>query len=247
MKTALAYIALLVCTLCGCGGGSEGTGTEVTRKLAGQVATKDGAPLSNAHVTLLETGNSTTTDRLGFFTLGAPLTTSDLTLEVAKGGLRNSVVLRDINIEATTIDVSLTVDEDRNEITASSIQVWSRVVGDCDRYFENKAIIRQAVVVSRPLVCTMRFFVSGDGRRLERVAGEIQVRACNSNKWRTIAEGATGFGVNAGFGDIEFTFIDDRRNCEYRVAAPLGLNQKNTLYIYLETLTYQSEKKAPLR
>lgn len=245
MRTVLAHVVLLLCILCGCGGGSEGTGTELTRKLAGQVATTEGNPVGEANITLLETGDSTTTDGRGFFTLGIPLATSDLTLEVLKDELRSSVVLQDIDSDATTIDVSLTVDEERNQITASSIQVWSRIVGDCDRYFENRAIIRQSVVVSRPLACTMRFFVSGDGKRLERAVGEIQVRACNATTWRTIAKGATGFGVDAGLGDIQFTFIDDKRNCEYRVAAPLDSNQKNVLYVYLETLTYQSYATRP--
>lgn len=235
-----ALVLFLTATFGGCGGGSEGTGTAVTtRSLEGAIRTSDGKPVANADVVIIDTGDSTRTDADGKFSVPAPLSTEQLTIEVSSNNFSRNVNLNNIENDATAINVSITIDENSNSIDVSNIQLWSRITGDCDRYFENRPIIRQSVKVDRALQCTMRFFVSGNGRRLERIRGEIQVRACNSHRWRAIADGQTGAGLNAGFGDIEFTFIDNNRNCEYRVVAPSD-GAVSPLSVYLATLTLQS-------
>lgn len=235
-------LALLIVIAGGCGGGSEGTGTiSGGRTLEGQILDVSDKPLTDASVTVLDTGDSTSTDSHGNFQIAAPESQTEITLEVESGALKNSVTLTNIDPDASSIRVALTADPQRNTITATNLQVWSRIVGDCDRYFENRAIIRQSnKIPNKHLSCTMRFFVSGDGDRLERVPGAMEVRACDQTNWRPIASGMTGFGINAGVGDIQFTFIDDRRNCEYRVVAPAGDADAKSQYIYLQTLTLQT-------
>ena len=232
--------ALFLLLGAGCGGGSQGTGTiGITRMLGGRVINPNGTPIVGAEIMLLETGESTRSNELGVFSLDAPLLTEQLTLEITSGDLVRSVTLTELDKESTTIEVSVTVDTQSNQISVTNIQVWSRIIGDCDRYFENRAIIRQSVPLTKPLICTMRFFVSGDGKRLERVRGEIQVRSCQSDTWRSIAKGSTGFGINAGFGDINFTFIDNKRNCEYRIIAPVDSEGSTPGVVLLQTLTLQ--------
>jgi hypothetical protein len=239
----IILFAVILSIVMGCGGGSEGTGTTdgfgEGRTLVGRLRDSAGSPLAGT-VTLLETGDSATVDSLGSFVLGLPEDPQALTLEVDSGGTTANLTLDPIDAEVTTVKVDLTLDRERGIVSASNFHVWSRIVGDCDRYFENQPVIRQSVVLDRPLTCTMRFFVSGDGQRLERVPAAIQVRACSESRWRTIATGKTGVGLQAGVGEIDFTFIDDPRNCEYRVAAPFNVEQTDPVFVYLASLTLQS-------
>ena len=239
----LEFLLITIVLLSGCGGGSEGTGTgAIPRTLTGTVLGQDGKPVSGAIVTVLNTGDTTTTSPTGDFLLPLPLELNQFTVEVDSGNVKGNVNIPAIDQDVTTVQVAIKVDGSKGEITAASIQVWSRIVGDCARYFANEAIIRQTERTPRLLQCIMRFYVSGDGRRLERAPGAMQVRSCNSDEWRTIAIGKTGFGVNAGVGEIEFTFIDNRRNCEYRLAAPFGATTLTPSYIAVETFTLQESR-----
>ena len=238
-------ISLLIFSilLSACGGGSEGTGVSA-RSLEGKVISTEAQPLANVGVTLLETGDTDITDANGRFTLPLPETESAVNLEVATPEFTQRVSLAPADPDAISVSVALTVDQKNQSVSAKYINVWARIVGACDFYFENRMVIRQSNAVKGPLSCILRFFASGDGQKLARIHGEIEVRSCNSHTWRPIADGSTGFGVNAGVGEIPFTFIDNERNCEYRLAAPRGYAGQQELYVYISTFTLQGKKSA---
>jgi hypothetical protein len=210
-----------------------------TRTLAGELVTTTGVPVRDMNVTLRETGESQVTDNLGAFSFETPFSVNSFTLEIGNDEEKGSVAVDVLENDSPAISVSLVLNEESKRITASNVQIWGRIIGECDQYFENRPVIRQSVGVSGSVTCTLRFFVSGDGKRLERVSSELQVRSCDVRKWRPIISGSTGFGLNAGFGDIEFPFIDDREHCEYRLIVPTGKRGK-LLAIYLHTFTLQS-------
>lgn len=241
-KIISCVLCLISIVISGCGGGSEGTGTTSGfgqgRTLNGVLLDADGRPLA-ATITLQETGDSVQVSGTGNFTLLLPEGALQPTLEVSTDGNSSQLKLSSIESDAISVYVTLKLDSSMNVMQVSNYNVWARIVGDCDRYFENRAVIRQSVTLNRPVSCTIRFFASGDGRRLDRVPGAIQVRACKEKIWRTIAQGLTGFGQSAGVGEIDFTFIDNRRNCEYRVVAPFEQPGVQSIYVYLSTLTLQ--------
>lgn len=233
-------LILLSMVLISCGGGSEGTGT---RTVAGVVKTINATPVSNARVTILQTGDFSITDSSGNFSIETEQTTGNITLEIVTETFSVEAEVSEIDDAASSVSVEITVDPTSSTAAISDIHIWARMVGSCDIYFENRTIIRQSNKVPQQGVdCVLKFFASGDGQRLERIPGAIQVRACDSKKWSTIAEGSTGFGLNAGVGQIEFRFKDSESTCEYRVAAPYEVRGIKPLYVYISTFTLQDKK-----
>lgn len=236
-------LILVLLLLVQCGGGSEGTGNVNTKTLSGNVRMSDGEPLVDAEVTVQETGDSTTTDSVGSFLLQTETDASILNLLIEKGALRASTTLSGLDEFTSNVKVDLTLLQNGDEslVTVGYLEVWARIVGECEKYFENEAIIRQKRKVPDDLRCTLRFFASGDGQRLERIRGRIDVRSCDSNEWRPIANGTTGSGANAGLGDIDFDFIDNKRNCVYRLIAPLNDEKGRSFELLILTRTFQRQ------
>ena len=233
---------ILSCLCSGCGGGSEGTGTLTGsgRTLVGTVRTTTNEPVAGATVTLIDNGDSTTTDAAGSFALALDEKTDQVTLEIQSNEITGQVEVGALDTNATKVSVDLTINTARGIITAKNIQVWAKIVGLCDPYFENLPIIRQSNTIPGTVECTTKFFASGDGARLSNIPAAVQVRPCGSRKWTTIAEGETGTGINAGVGQMRFVFADDLNHCEYRVVAPYNVTGVEELSILIQTLTLQS-------
>ena len=239
MKFASIVLTIVLIFLTSCaGGGSEGTGT---RMVTGLVITKSSAPVTQASVTILETGDSGTTDDAGKFSIQTSSISGNLTLEIVKQDLTVTATVPDVEADATSVNVSVTVDTDNASATVSDIHIWARIVGACDIYFENRDVIRQSNKVPTSGVnCTAKVFASGNGKRLQNIPVGMEVRACDESRWRKIAEGRIGTGANAGVGQVNFKFLDNQRNCEYRIAAPYQVDGVEPLHIYLATLTLQN-------
>lgn len=234
----MSFIVIITVALStfGCGGGSEGTGS---RSITGRVLKSDDTPFSGAVVELIQTGDETVTDINGSFVLKTDFSGPDGELSITSDDIAAVVPLPEVDSDTTTLNLDITVEVGTGEISTTSVQSWAKIVGACDIYFENNERIRQANKVPRGTECTAKFFVSGDGKRLERVSGAIEVRACDSDSWRLIAVGETGFGINAGVGQISFSFRDDNDHCEYRIGAPYGYDEFEPIYTYIDTFTLQ--------
>jgi len=241
VKALTVLVAL--CVVLGCaGGGSAGTGGGggLTRTFQGTVSSL-GEPVANARISIVETGATTITDESGKFSVQTELPADMATLGlIATEGQEEQFV--DVPIEnpdATVVSVDLTLGAQKLVQSISRFCVWARLVGECAQFFDNAEIIRQKRRTLDELPCTMRFFVNGGTAPLENIPGAMQVRSCDSSVWRPLATGSTGRGPLAGVGEIEFTFIDNQRNCEYRIAAPFNASPLPELSVLLQTLTYR--------
>ena len=225
-----------------CGGGSEGTGPigSSQRNLTGSVLREDGQPAAQATVTDLGSGASTETDDSGAFSIVVTVDQGPVKLQIDSDSTSRTVSIGDVSSEAPALQVTIDLGSEGSSDQPRNISIWARIVGACDQFFENKETIRQSNPIAGEMICTLKFFASGDGKRLERTPATIEVRACNQRRWRPIAFGKTGAGVDAGVGQIEFTFIDNERNCEYRLGAPHDLAGSDELFVYITTATLQS-------
>jgi len=240
-----ALVLASILAMSGCGGGSEGTGTGTERVVSGSVRSLDDLPVTDATVTILETGDSTVTDEAGNFQIQAATLPETILIEVESGDLTAQSTVANFDDQTEAIQVIVTVDSEDPEPSvqpASNISVWSRIVGACRNNFLNGLVIRQNTPINGSTTCTMKFFASGDGKKLERLPAEMQVRACGSTEWTTLAQGRTGFGINAGVGQIPFTFIDDPEHCEYRLAAPINSSISEPIFIYVSTFSLEDEE-----
>lgn len=242
MKKILKIVWLLsILILSGCGGGSEGTGTN--KSISGSLRLEDGTPLTEALVTVLETGDNALSDDQGRFLIETRLDSETINISVEKDDVIAQTELIGLDTTSSNIMVELTFRRgDASLVSVDYLEVWARIVGNCEKYFKNDRIIKQKAEVPEDLKCVLRFFVSGDGRKLERISGQIDVRSCNSDNWRKIASGSTGTGTSAGFGDIEFDYIDNRNNCVYRLLAPINDPNGRASEISIHTLTFQSKE-----
>jgi hypothetical protein len=226
----------LVCGLEGCGGGSEGTGT---RTIVGRVTTGSGEAVAGATITVLETSESAVTDDMGQYFLRSELPTEGFQLEVSTPDFSATTGVAPVDDEVTQVVVDITLEPETQTASVSNVNTWGRIEGECEKFFDNDEIIRQSTEVEGPIACTFKFFVSGDGLPLSRARGVVQVRACDSEIWFTIAEGRTGTRKEIGVGQIEFTFQDDFEHCEYRLVAPFETPGLPQGFISLQTLTLQ--------
>lgn len=232
---------IIVLTLPGCGGGSEGTGS---RSITGRIARSDDTPVVSASIELIQTGDIAITDNDGMFLLLTDFSGPDGTLKVTDQDASTLVPLPNVESDSINLKIDITLEAGNGELNATSVQSWAKIVGACDIYFENNERIRQANKVPKNTQCTVKFFVSGDGERLERISGAIEVRACDSNDWDLVSIGETGIGTGAGVGQISFIYKDDKRHCEYRIGAPFGYDHYEPIYTYIDTFTLQKLKAA---
>lgn len=241
-----SLLLVIVLALMGCGGGSAGTGTGVTSDrvvvVQGAVVDESGEPVEDANVQVVETGEETTTSSGGEFQIVTSPETDSVTLEVSSETGAASIIVA-IPAESGTVSVTLTVNPRLTEIDASSLEVGSGIVGRCDIYFENNAVIRQANRVPGDLRCVARVTVAADKQRLADVPIAIQYRDCGENlPWTTIAVGSTMRQPNLGVGQVEFPYIDDETRCVYRIVAPFGVPGLPDIERIIHTRTYQRQR-----
>ena len=225
------------------GGGSAGTGTGAGLTVEGLVLDIDSKPVSAARVTIKETGDSDISDSAGHFSIATSMVSGELTLEISSNGKSNTATIT-VNDGQGTLQITVKFNPLIEQTPATQLEVNAKIVGECDPYFENNRIIRQANPVSGALTCTAKVRVEGEGLPLAHAPIAIQYRACASNSpWVTTALGATMTGANLGTGQVTFTFEDDKKHCLYRILAPFDVKNQKPVVYEVHTITYQNFTK----
>lgn len=244
-RTWRLVICLLLCLLCSCGGGSEGTGTGSTGiRIKGVVLDEANQPLEGVLVTVLSSGSSDTTDALGEF---------DIETESEPEGQIDLEVRRDESVatvtisapgESGTLEIEIKFNPLVNAIDVDELAVNVKIAGACDRFFENLSTIRQSNPVPAGIECLAKIQVRSQGELIAHVPIAIQSRPCGSpNGWQTVALGETMTGKNIGVAQITFPFRDDRAHCVYRVRVPFEIQGVRPVDIEIHTLTFQASRK----
>ena len=195
-------------------------------------------------MTIVESNDTGITDGSGNFSIEGPLVSGDIQVSVQRGTLNATVIVPNVSAEPTTISLDVQVSQSNtpmpSQVSSSNLEVVSKIVGSCDVFFENFRIIRQSNPTPPTVTCIVRSTLKGDGKTLGKVPITIQVRRCSAgSRWRTIAEGLTSSGTHSGVAQVPFTFIDDAKNCVYRVVAPAGVDGMKGVVYEIDTFTKQ--------
>ncbi len=242
-KFSKNFISVLVVgLLCSCGGGSAGTGTG-TRTIEGTVSDSSGAAVVGAEVMLVDTGESTITDSNGEFSLATEAGSTAVQLEIKSGEVSSTVSVNNVAAESLTVQVEITVDRDSKQILLDDLEMLAKIVGECDIYFENNRVIRQANKAPLGVECTAKVWIRSGGQPASSVPFAVQYRGCKHGQpLTTIAVGETRFSPEPGVGQVQFKFSDDEEHCVYRIVAPYGVEGQKPIVFEVDTFTKQAEK-----
>lgn len=209
------------------GGGSAGTGTI---SIEGTLRTSLGEPIAQAIMSVPNMPFSTVTNSSGEFMLEVredAINDSSLSLGIQFNDMMQEIVVPNVttNPNGATVKLDIELDPDTNVIHATNITVTAQIVGECDYYFENTRPIRQGNEAPQGILCTLKVWISGDGKPLSHTPFALEYTGCSEKlTWTRIATRETRSGKNAGVGQLEFPFFDDQHRCVYRVIAPSSGN-----------------------
>lgn len=245
-----SILLILFISIFGCGGGSSGTGTgNNTVTIRGVVTDDNQQPFPGVLVTVLEGGESDTTDSTGQFEINTDLVADEYTLEFAVDNKSVTTTISAVGGNGT-ISIEVQINPLLDDITVNDISVDARIVGTCDNYFENKDPIRQANnVPENGVQCTLKVTVKNKKIGLAHVPIAIQYRRCEGNKsWFTSELGATMSGANLGIAQIDFRYYSNDVHCRYRIVTPYyedsgGIDRERSVIKYIDTFEYQGRTK----
>ena len=104
------FLLIILCLgIGGCGGGSAGTGGPM---IEGTLVGKDGAPVAEVVVTLLENGEQAVTDSDGAFSLAAPGDTAELSFLFTGENVMTTTVVEGISPVAETVEIEFVLDDE---------------------------------------------------------------------------------------------------------------------------------------
>lgn len=243
MKRVFILLITVSFLALGCGGGSAGTGTvggsDAERVLAGEVKTSDGEPLGGATLTIVQTGESTESAADGTFRLPSISQSDHLDVLIEKGSISSQVAVEFVDNSSGEANLSISVDPTSGTGTVHGVDVRVKVVGDCDRYFENHRTIRQANPVPQGKECTLQISLHASRGGLPNRTFALQYRKCaESGSWVDILGGETG---SNGVARVKFSYRDDEKHCVYRVVVPLNDNELQPLEFDIDTETFQRQ------
>lgn len=115
-------IILLLGFLGGCGGGTQGTGGIA---IEGRLLKTDGTGLPDTTVTVAQTGDSTTTDLNGSFSLTTTVV-GDTSLLLENSTLSTEVAIGALSTNAASVRVTISVNEDDNSGAVDEIEIEER-------------------------------------------------------------------------------------------------------------------------
>jgi len=222
------------------GGGNVGTGI-VTVK--GSVRNDSAQPLAGVEVTVINTGDTTLSDSLGYFSLVTETDEENLSVSITSGDVAHvaEIAITDPG-NTTVLSMEIIINEDSGSVELRNVEMMSKIVGKCDYYFENhRDVVMQANKTPASVDCLAKTWLSSEGAPLSGLNVMIQYRACaEGSPWKDLSWGKTNGPPHSGIAQIPFTFIDSEERCVYRVVAPyLELG-----YQEAEQLIYTMTKRA---
>lgn len=113
---------MCIAAFVGCGGGTTGTG-DVPTTLKGSLMTPEGTALSDVIMTVLETGDSDTSDGYGQFTVTTNLSSESVTLLLRLDDTETTTVISGIPSDAEIVEVAITMDVSGDAISVVSVTV----------------------------------------------------------------------------------------------------------------------------
>lgn len=235
------FVTRVACFIAiGCGGGTSGTGLNTYE---GRVSYEDGAPIAGAVLTLESTGDSTSTNSNGDFTIDSTASGSEVSLLAESPTFSEHLTIRNVLKEHSRIRVNVTIDSVKQRASKTDFNVKAQFVGLCDYYFENRAVIRQANHVPEGTICTIRVDVLADGTRLDDAMVALQYSSCEPHApWETLITAVTGT-EGAGEAKLSFEYKSSAEVCRYRVVAPYKLGNAWPVYYPIDTFAEQSSHK----
>ncbi len=145
---SLLSVVLTVFSL-GCGGGTSGTGV---KEFSGIVKGADGAPVSGAEVTIVETGASTTTDEGGNFSVATEVGEGEVSVQVTAVEVSGEVEVANLPQGNALVEIALEVDDSAQTVTATAISITSEEEQDTDGAESEEEPSNDGVVIPPPLV-----------------------------------------------------------------------------------------------
>jgi len=244
MKLKHTLVSILtVAVFGGCGGGTGGTGLT---SIQGAVETTDSKPLVDAKVTVVETGDTTTTNGDGQFDITSEVSDPQIEVRVEKGQVDTSFVVQGAQEGESRINVLVKLDSSLKVVNIDQFDVHVSIVGKCAGSFENKLVIRQTKEIATNSTCRARAVVYGDGQKRPLIPVAVQYRSCSGTNgkltysfWKTLATGLTENGAAIGVAEIDFPYIESDTFCEYRVVAPYQYGNETPLEYPIRTLVLQ--------
>lgn len=110
----------------GCGGGTIGTDSGGTTKVAGQLVTSSGEKVPGASVTIAESGDQTITDQDGEFEIDTPITQSTVTFLVEVDGVSLSSFISDVPLDPEKLAVVLELNLNEQSVIVATSEVTPR-------------------------------------------------------------------------------------------------------------------------
>lgn len=122
----ILIIILAIILLSGCGGGTIGTDSGGTTKVAGEIVTSNGEKVPGASVTIAESGDQAITDQDGQFEIDTPITQSTVTFLVEVDGVSLSSLISDVPLDPEKLAVVLELNLDELSVVVASSEVTPR-------------------------------------------------------------------------------------------------------------------------
>lgn len=111
-RSIFIFILLVITQLiCGCGGGTTGTGGVGSTEISGKVILQNGSPISGTSILILETGDSSITDSNGLFSIYSTVETTQLNIIVEKDDISSMINLPSIDTNIEKIELKIELNE----------------------------------------------------------------------------------------------------------------------------------------
>jgi hypothetical protein len=246
---AIALVAIVFSDV-GCGGGTGGSSSTsgvINKILQGEIRSDAGTPISSAKVTLLNSGQETSTNSQGIFELATESTASEsLELEVSQENNTARFTVNSNTIDPSLLVLKLTLNKN-NIITEQNLELLPLVVGggDCEGAFEKPKtlnfaannnpliIINQIASLAPETLCTIQFDILSSGLRTAAVQFELYAaisnETCSSsiqslNCSRLVAEGISS---STSPSSISFKLLDNPDEQYYVLEIPGNATRAN--------------------
>lgn len=222
----------------GCGGGTSGTGVD-TQDYRGVVLDRSGSPISNARVTIEETGDSDTTEVDGTFDIQSTTNLVNATLLIETKVSETKVAVD--QIQSVSQSIAIAIDENvASHQKSAGYDIRAKLVGVCDPFFVNSRPIIQTEKIPTSKICPLLVSIRTIDGGLANRKFQIQSNTCDASaSWKLISEGQTGAD---GTGKINFNFEDTKSKCIYRILVPINDKRIKPISFEIRTLSFQNKK-----